>query len=207
MKKFAEFIVKYKLVFVILFAVLAAGGAICLPFVQVNYDDTLYLPEDSETKLGLNAMYHEFGSSGNASLMLNNVDVEAATDFKQTLLAVDGVKSVVWIDELVEPFIEVPLQSMEEDGKEITRGKAVEFIVAIIGVLTPDFADLDLVDQVNIIMKAAPDEQPDKGLFTSFVLAMAPMMNDPSLNIGSATAFKDQIKTFYNENAAFYQIF
>lgn len=207
MKKFAEFIVKYKLVFVILFAVLAAGGAICLPFVQVNYDDTLYLPEDSETKLGLNAMYHEFGSSGNASLMLNNVDVEAATDFKQTLLAVDGVKSVVWIDELVEPFIEVPLQSMEEDGKEITRGKAVEFIVAIIGVLTPDFADLDLVDQVNVIMEAAPDEQPDKGLFTSFVLAMAPMMNDPSLNIGSATAFKDQIKTFYNENAAFYQIF
>ena len=71
--KFAKFVVKGRYWFLGIFFVLLVASAIMMNFVNVNYDLTKYLPDDSTTKESVELMKEEFGSTGTASLMLSNV--------------------------------------------------------------------------------------------------------------------------------------
>ena len=71
--KFAKFVVKGRYWFLGIFFVLLVASAIMMNFVNVNYDLTKYLPDNSTTKESVELMKEEFGSTGTASLMLSNV--------------------------------------------------------------------------------------------------------------------------------------
>ena len=106
--RFAECVVRKRKLFLILFSVLFVLGLVGFFFVKTNYDSTAYLPDDSEIKKGLSIMYDEFGENGNASLMLEKpingknetITYAEAINYKNTLLSIDGVSGVLWIDDL-----------------------------------------------------------------------------------------------------------
>ncbi len=82
-------------VFVILLVVL------CLyisRFVGVNYDLTIYLPEDSPSKIAIEKMRDTFGYPGTGRLMLKDVTIYEAKDYKDRIEKVDGVDQVIWCD-------------------------------------------------------------------------------------------------------------
>ncbi len=82
-------------VFVVLLVVL------CLyisRFVGVNYDLTIYLPEDSPSKIAIEKMRDTFGYPGTGRLMLKDVTIYEAKDYKDRIEKVDGVDQVIWCD-------------------------------------------------------------------------------------------------------------
>ena len=66
MSRICSFIVRKRLIFFILFIEALLVSAVCMPYVKINYDDTKYLPDTSNTKAGLLVMESEFGGGGTA---------------------------------------------------------------------------------------------------------------------------------------------
>jgi len=66
--------------------------------VQPNYDMTTYLPKDSQTKQGLEILDTTFGNHALVELMIGDVSLLEAYQLKQDILAVEGVLTVLWLD-------------------------------------------------------------------------------------------------------------
>ena len=64
---------------------------IAMLFVNVNYDLTEYLPATAQSCIGLDQMEAEFGYPGTARLMIKDVSLYEAKQYKDKLEAVDGV--------------------------------------------------------------------------------------------------------------------
>lgn len=77
---------------------------ICMPFVEVNYDLTKYLPDYVDSKAGLNVMEEKFGYPGTARVMLEDVTLYEAKQYKDRLEAVDGVDQILWCDTAVDIY-------------------------------------------------------------------------------------------------------
>ncbi len=93
MKKLAKWIVKYRMIFAILFAILAVAGIYFSTLVKQNYDMTAYLPDDTDTSRGLAVMKEEFGLNNTVQLMLD-VDDSEVEAMKEKLGAINGVELV-----------------------------------------------------------------------------------------------------------------
>lgn len=73
-------------------------SAIAAPFVYINYDLTTYLPSYVQSKAGLDLMEEKFGYPGTARVMLDDVTLYEAKQYKERLSAVDGVDQILWLD-------------------------------------------------------------------------------------------------------------
>lgn len=106
-------------------SVFAAGclfSLLAMFFVNVNYDLTKYLPADAESSIGLDVMEEEFGYPGTARVMIKDVSLYEAKQYKDRLEAVDGVDQILWCDSQVniyagEDFIdEEQIRDYYKDG-------------------------------------------------------------------------------------------
>lgn len=122
MKKFSTFVVKNRKWFLIAFAVFLVAGIVGSFFVETNFSDVVYLPDDSEVSIGLEKMYGAFGDGGNASTMVTNLTYQQAIDFKTQMEGTEGVKSVIWLDDL---FLSSELLK-DSNGKPVTLGQICE---------------------------------------------------------------------------------
>lgn len=122
MKKFSTFVVKNRKWFLIAFAVFLVAGIVGSFFVETNFSDVVYLPDDSEVSIGLEKMYGAFGEGGNASTMVTNLTYQQAIDFKTQMEGTEGVKSVIWLDDL---FLSSELLT-DSNGKPVTLGQICE---------------------------------------------------------------------------------
>lgn len=71
---------------------------LCIPFVGVNYDLTSYLPDYAPSKTAINKMKDTFGYPGTGRIMLKDVSLYEAKEYKNRLEKVDGVDQIVWCD-------------------------------------------------------------------------------------------------------------
>jgi len=107
-----------------------------------------YLPEDAESTIALNVMEEEFASGvPNTRVMIEDVTIQEAVNYKEELEAIDGVTEVLWLDDVIDlrTPIEVAdtstVETYYKDGKAlfsvtIESGKEVEAtdtIYALIG--------------------------------------------------------------------------
>ena len=96
MLKLSGFIVK-KRAFIFLFYIFAViFSVIAMGWVNVENDVTVYLPEDTETRQGLEVMNENFVASGMAQVMVSNITLETAWDISEQLSAIDGVTMVMF---------------------------------------------------------------------------------------------------------------
>ncbi|MCI8387140.1 MAG: MMPL family transporter [Clostridiales bacterium] len=98
MMKIAEFIVdKRNLVFLI-FAILIIFSAFSRNWVEVENDLIFYLPEDAETKIGLDLMDDEFVTFGTAKIMVSNISYPDAESLAEELGELECVQSLAFDD-------------------------------------------------------------------------------------------------------------
>ena len=64
------------------FAFALLFSLLCMPFVNVNYDLTEYLPDTAPSKIGLNLMEDKFGYPGTARVMIDDVSLYEAKQYK-----------------------------------------------------------------------------------------------------------------------------
>lgn len=114
MRKFYTLIVRHGKKIIIAFLVLALAGAILQNLVAVNYNMTDYLPEDSVSTVSLDVMESEFeGGIPNARVMIKNVTLAQALEYKERLKACEGVSDVIWLDDSVSIYEPLELQDSD----------------------------------------------------------------------------------------------
>lgn len=117
MKKFYSGIVKHRKLIIALFAVLFIACMILQNLVEVNYDMNDYLPEDCKSTISIDVMEDEFdGGIPNARVMVYDVTVPQALEYKDKIEKVSGVTDVMWLDDATD--ITVPLSSIDADTVE-----------------------------------------------------------------------------------------
>lgn len=102
MTKLTAFLIDHRRAVILLFAVLVLCAALMIPLVTVNYDLAKYLPEGSKSRVALERMQDVFGYDGMALLMAEDIAVNEALAIKAQLEAIDGVSSVMWLDDVAD---------------------------------------------------------------------------------------------------------
>ena len=94
MERLAGVIVDKRNIIFLIFAALAIFCAFSRNWVQVCDDITEYLPDNTETRTGLDLMDREFTTFGTAKVMVANVTYDTALELKEGIEGLEGVKSV-----------------------------------------------------------------------------------------------------------------
>ncbi|MBP0974423.1 MAG: MMPL family transporter [Oscillospiraceae bacterium] len=120
MLKFGEWVVKHKLLILLLGLALIVPATFGYLNTRVNYDILSYLPSDLETMQGQDILKDEFGKGGFSFVMIEGMPDKDVAKVHEKLEAVDGVAEVLWYDSLAD--ISVP--------KEILPQKVYDFFNA-----------------------------------------------------------------------------
>lgn len=152
MKRFYRALVNHPKTILISFLLATVLCAMLSGLVKVDYDVADYLPENSPSTIALNVMEEEFdGGIPNARVMVRNVTVPEALQYKERLEDCTGVTNVTWLDDAAD--ILQPLETLDQDTVEtyykenaalysvtIEEGKQVEAVDAIRQVIGEDNA-------------------------------------------------------------------
>lgn len=201
--KLANAIVKRRLIFVIVFGAIALACAVCIPFVKVNYNDTLYLPKDSELSQGLNAMYENFGKNGNGTVMAENQTVRDAVLLKERLTAVAGVKNVLWLDDLLGYFIDDIAVKLNNLYPDVEKADCVQYTWDLIAALPENAGELGFFDLATAITSNTDHTEAS---FTSFLAFLWAKSQSLGIGFDVLNQFKPQLTMFYAENSALFQL-
>ena len=117
MRKLYGGIVKSKVLVIILFLIAFAVCMVCSRMVAVNYDINDYLPSDTKSTVSIELLETEFsGGIPNARVMVTNVTVPQALEYKSRIAEIDGITAVTWLDDSVD--ITVPLVTYDQKTVE-----------------------------------------------------------------------------------------
>ena len=108
MNKFYTALINKRKPILVLFGVAFAISLVCSRLVGVNYDMTDYLPENTKSTVSIDIMREEFdGDIPNARVMIKDVTIPKALEYKDKLKSIEGVTEVTWLDDTAD--ITVPL--------------------------------------------------------------------------------------------------
>ena len=181
MKKFYKTVVDHPKMVIAIFAVLFVVCAACKPFISVDYDMNDYLPEESASTVALDLMEQEFdGGIPNARVMVENVTIPEALEYKEEIKAVDGVTDVTWLDDVVS--VEQPLETLDTKTVEdyYKDGNAL-FSVTI--------QEEKRISAVNTIRELIGDDNAMTGSAVSTATATQSTVKEISKIAGIAVAF------------------
>lgn len=159
MDKIANSIIRHKKAIIIIFVITGIVCAILQSFVKKNYNMVDYLPPDAQSTKALEIMNKEYTESmPNASVMMKNVSVMEALEFKGQLAAIDGVTQVLWLDDMVD--LKQPLEMGDPETIEgFYKNKNALFSVTIAkGTEKKTCAAIrELIGEENMLAGEAPD--------------------------------------------------
>ena len=97
-ERLATFIVDKRNLFFLLYIFAAIFCVFSMNWVKVENDVTKYLPDSTETRLGIEAMNENFEAFATAQVMVSNVTYDTALELSDTLSAIDGIEMVTFDD-------------------------------------------------------------------------------------------------------------
>lgn len=98
------FIIERSRAIEIVFVIAVLLSMLAAPFVNINYDLTRYLPDTVQSKAGLDLMEEKFGYPGTGRVMIEDVTLYEAKQYKDKLEKVDGVDQIMWLDTGTDVF-------------------------------------------------------------------------------------------------------
>ena len=96
---------------IIIFLILVSTF-VFIPKTNVNYDMTIYLPENAMTKKGLTIHEDEFGKSSMIQIMISDIDVSDLLHLKNQIYLIAHVIQVIWLDDYIDLEL-VPLSMID----------------------------------------------------------------------------------------------
>ncbi len=125
-EKLSNQLVKHRKPIIIFFLIAAIICFFASKMVAVNYNIADYLPEDAPSTQAINVLIDEYQQEiPNARVMVSNVTIPQALDYKSEIAQVDGVQSVLWLDDVaniyqpIEMIDEELLESYYKDGNAL----------------------------------------------------------------------------------------
>lgn len=178
MKKIFTWILKHKAFVISIFTVSCIVCALLYTQVKVDYDMNDYLPKDSASTNAINVMKSEFGGGiPNARVMISNVSVAEALNYKQKLQKIDGVTDVTWLDDAVN--IKEPLET--QDAKTVDT-----YYKNNNALYTVTISDEKRVNAVNAIRKLIGDNNAMTGAAVNTAVATQSTLSELAKIVGVA---------------------
>lgn len=116
MDRFAGLVVRYRKAILIFFVVATALSVLLALGVEVNYDLTQYLPQDSITTKAMDKLESEFGYPEIGTVMVRDISIPGALAIKGDIEAIDGVSQVLWLDDIAD--ITQPIEFLDPNMTE-----------------------------------------------------------------------------------------
>lgn len=114
MDHYTSFVVKHKKTIIFLFVIATAICAFLSTMVEVDYKFADYLPDDAQSTKAIDIMNEEYDQEvPNVRVMIKNVSIAKALDYKEKIEAIDGVQEVNWLDDATNIY--QPLEMMDQD--------------------------------------------------------------------------------------------
>ncbi len=131
MERFYRGVVRRRRLILVLFLLGAAACLVLKGLVRVNYDVNKYLPADTASTVSIQVLGEEFeGGIPNARVMVKDVTIPEALEYKKRLADIPGVQAVSWLDDSAD--ITVPMSAMDEDAlRTYYRDGAALFTVTV----------------------------------------------------------------------------
>lgn len=98
MMRLASMIVKQRVLITLLFVAACIYSIISIPKVEIVQSLTDYLPETTETRIGLDLMDEEFLTFGTAKIMVANITYDQAQKLADELEEIEGISGVSFYD-------------------------------------------------------------------------------------------------------------
>ena len=98
MMRIAGMIVKQRVLITLLFVAACIYSIISIPKVKIVQSLTDYLPETTETRIGLDLMEEEFLTFGTAKIMVANITYDQAQKLADELEEIEGISGVSFYD-------------------------------------------------------------------------------------------------------------
>ncbi|MBQ9550649.1 MAG: MMPL family transporter [Lachnospiraceae bacterium] len=116
MYRLAAFIVDRRKAFMVLFVIAIIYCLVRISDVSVEDDVTKYLPQDTETRQGVDIMDNEFETHGSAKILLANITYDQAFIVAKGLEEIDGVDTVKFYDPEDDDYKDDSLEDYYRDS-------------------------------------------------------------------------------------------
>lgn len=117
MEKIYYSIIKHRKSILSAFLIIAALSAIISTLVTVNYNMEDYLPQNAQSTTAIKIIRDESAAElPNANVMLKNVSITEALEYKKNISEIDGVGYVSWLDDIIglDTLKTTPLEFLDE---------------------------------------------------------------------------------------------
>lgn len=113
----SDFIRRFKKMIIILFVAASAVGVVLFLCTPVNYNMMDYLPDKANSTQALKIMQEEFDQPlPNLNVMIEDVGLAEALDYKEKIADADYVKEVLWLDDTAD--LDTPIEVQDTDTVE-----------------------------------------------------------------------------------------
>ena len=153
MVKFGRFVVKHRVLILIIGVLLMIPCVIGYITTRTNYDILSYLPKDIKTMQGQDILLEQFGKGGFSMVMVDGMSDKEIVATKSKFEAVEGVESVVWYDSIAD--ISLPKEILPKklyDFFNADNGNSTLMIVFFNDTMAGD-KTLEAIDEIRSITK------------------------------------------------------
>ena len=121
MERLAMWIVKQRHKILVCFVVMLLLATYASRYVVTNFEMSKYLSDDMGSVKSLDIMKDEFGIPTSVRAMVKEVTTQDAAEMKAQIARVDGVDSVLWLDDvsdIYKPLDTIPTKAIEQYHKD-----------------------------------------------------------------------------------------
>lgn len=121
MKRISHFVVKRRVLVLIIACLLLIPACLGEMATHINYDILSYLPSDLESVIGEQYLENDYRLASTAMVTIENMPARQIQSLKQDIQNLDGVENVLWVDDIAD--ITIPKEMLPQDVQDIFYGK------------------------------------------------------------------------------------
>lgn len=152
MKKFGDFIVKNKVIILLIGLIALIPSIIGMINTKINYDILVYLPDDIETMKGQKILSDDFNLGSFSISILDNMSANEALSFEKQVKNVKGVNNVVSLYDVIGT--QIPLEMLPEDVQSKVAKENSTLLLITFKDSISDEITLKAVDKIRDLAKA-----------------------------------------------------
>lgn len=149
MKKFGEWVVKYRVLIFIVSLLLLIPSAIGYINTRVNYDILSYLPGDIETMEGQDILEEEFGTGAFSMVVVDGMPYKDVAALKEKMEGVEHVKSVIWYDSVMD--LSVPVEMLPEEFSDVFNHEDATMMAVLFDTTMSADETMDAIEELRDI--------------------------------------------------------
>ncbi len=135
MNKFSKWVVNNKIVIICSVLIITVISALLMSRVIINYNNADYLPDDTDTAIGLKIMADEFGLNGNILVMVSDIDEQEANSLYAELGNINNIQNISFNVNSTDYYVDrnaLYVIMIDENGDKSTADSVYDDIQSII---------------------------------------------------------------------------